>query len=92
MILFTLGGILAPEEMMKSFGMSYTKEAAVIYHCFNGTSFHSFNITISNWVEDLNKVSKTYALLVSLPVLLNVYQASSGIVPMTTTFYVEQLI
>ena len=30
MILFTLGGILAPEEMMKSFGMSYTKEAAVI--------------------------------------------------------------
>ena len=94
MILFTLGGILAPEEMMKSFGMSYTKEAAVIlpFALMGQVFFIILTLQISNWIEDLNKVSKTYALLVSLPVFLNVYQASSGIVPMTTTFYVEQFI
>ena len=45
MILFTLGGILAPEEMMKSFGMSYTKEAAVILpFALMGQIFYNFNI------------------------------------------------
>tara|TARA_B100000676_G_C17536810_1_gene560450 strand:+ start:221 stop:583 length:363 start_codon:yes stop_codon:yes gene_type:complete len=94
MILFTLGGILAPEEMMKSFGMSYTKEAAVIlpFALMGQIFFIILTLQISNWVEDLTKVSMTYACLVSLPILLNLYQAFSGVVPLTTAFYVEQLI
>lgn len=94
MIIFTLGGILTPEEMMKSFGMSYTPEAAVIlpFALMGQIFFIILTLQITCWIEDLSKVGITYSCITTLPIALNVYQASSGVVPMTTAFYVEQLI
>ena len=94
MIIFTLGGIFSPEEMMKSFGMSYTPEAAVIlpFALMGQIFFIILTLQITCWVEDLSKVGITYSCITAMPVGLNVYQALCGVVPMTTAFYVEQLI
>ena len=94
LVLFTLGGVFSPEEMMKSFGMRYTKEAAVIvpFALMGQLFLIILTLQIINWIKDLSKVKMTYSFITFMPVCLNVYQAVTGIVPLTTAFYFEQAI
>ena len=94
MSLFTLGGILSPDEMMKSFGMKYTPEAAVIlpFAITGQIFFIILTIQIINWVSDLSKVAKTFALITAMPVALNVYLALNNPSMFVTAFYIEQAI
>jgi len=94
MSLFTLGGILSPESMLESFGMKYTPEAATIlpFAIMGQIFFIILTLQTINWVSDLTKVAKTFALITAMPVALNIFMALQNPLLFVPAFYIEQAI
>ena len=95
MFVFVLGGLFSPESMMEGFGMTFTAEVGTILHfaLLGQVIFIILTLQLTNWLEDrLHIVGTTYTGLSILPIPVNSYQVFSGLVPISTTFYVEQAI
>jgi hypothetical protein len=93
--LFVLGGLIAPESMMESFGMTYSPKIEPIMHfaLFGQIILIIITFQLPNWLGDnLSKVSTTYICIAIAPILLNSYHIIADLVPLTSAFYIENSI
>jgi len=95
LVLFTLGGLVAPEAMMDSFGMEYNDAVGIMF-TFTAMVQAMFAFTVwklPDWAGDnLANVGSTFVFLALVPVALNIYHVAMGTLPAVGAFYAEQLI
>tara|TARA_Y100000310_G_C20214984_1_gene593108 strand:- start:51 stop:464 length:414 start_codon:yes stop_codon:yes gene_type:complete len=90
--LFVILGLLSPDAMLESFGMTYNDEVGIMIQFVSMIQL-MFAVVVwqlPDWLGDnLTKAGSTFMVLSLIPVALNIFHVMTDTLPATGAFFVE---